>query len=565
MAARSPCTCCYVGAGVAPVSWVSGRRWRALSRELSAWMPKFGSSSACPIATLVKSDCAIQWRCSSRAESMHAAFYWLAPSFPMKPFAMVARIWSSWSARRSGAIDSASTGRADLRAKSSVAAKMPNAPVWASLSACLFLAVAGCATYTPAPLATEPMLAPSVMALKTTDISPRQPLSVSQIAALAVENNADLRAARAQRALAQAQVFSASRLPDPRVNASFLPLVAGVGTTFAWTAGIGEDITSLITLSARERGAKAAAREVDAQILWQEWQLDGQAKLLAVDIIQGEIGLRLLAQAYDLLSELDARLETARSQGLVTLTQAAPITASLQTTRTQADDLARLQLSRRHQLNALLGLAPEIVLSLTDVPDVPLLDAPSVESVIPSIAARRPDLVALQLGYEAQEQKVRAAILAQFPNLVFGVTGGSDNSNVRNFGPQISFTLPIFDGNQGAIAVERATRARLHEEYTARLNNAVGQVRAMLAEIAALIIQRDAIRGELARSDQAADEAAAAFGAGNLDHRSYVDFIITRLNKQVQLINIEQSLFEQQIAIAGLTGAGLPSIESLPE
>jgi outer membrane protein TolC len=451
-----------------------------------------------------------------------------------------------------------------LRIRPSTTTKIRSVRARALFSASLILAVAGCATYTPAPLAKEPMLAQSVTALQPADIAPQQPLSVSQVAILAVENNADLRAARVQRALAQAQVFSAGRLPDPRVTGAFLPLLAGVGTTPAWNAGIGQDITSLITLSAREQGAKAAARQVDAQILWQEWQVNGQAKLLAVDIIEGETGLGVLAQAYDLLSELDARLQTARLQGLVTLTQTAPITASLQTTRTQADDLARLQLSRRHQLNALLGLAPNVTLPLTDVPDVPLLDAPSVERTIPGIASRRPDLVALQFGYEAQEQRVRTAILAQFPNLIFGVTGGSDNANVRNFGPQVSFTLPIFDRNQGAIAIERATRARLHEEYTARLTTAVGQVGAMLSEIAALNIQRDAIRAELTRSDEASDEAAAAFRSGDLDHRSYVDFIMTRLNKQVQLITIEQSLFEQQIAIAGLTGAGLPSIESLP-
>ena len=430
------------------------------------------------------------------------------------------------------------------------------------LSAGLFIAVAGCATYAPAPLPKEPMLAASVTSLHSDAPLSQQPLSVSQVATLALDNNADLRAARAQRALAQAQVFSAGRLPDPRVNASILPLVAGAGTTFAWTAGIGQDITALITLSARERGAKAGARQVDAQILWQEWQVSSQAKLLAVDIVEGESGLRLLTQAYELLSELDARLQTARSQGLLTLSQAAPITASLQTTRTQLDDLARLQLTRRHQLDALLGLAPDVVLPLTDMPDVPVLDAAFVERMLPDIASRRPDLIALQFGYEAQEQKVRTAILAQFPNLVFGVTGGSDNANVRNFGPQVSFTLPIFDGNQGAIAVERATRARLHEEYGARLTSAVGQVRAMLSEIAALIVQRDAIRGELVRSDEAMLEAAAAFRSGDLDHRSYVDFIMARLNKQVQLIAIEQSLLEQQIAIAGLTGAGLPAIET---
>ena len=435
------------------------------------------------------------------------------------------------------------------------------APTRAALAASVFLAVAGCATYTPAPLVKEPMLASAVMALQGADLASQKALSVAEVAILAIENNPDLRAARTQRALAQAQVFSASRLPDPRVNAAILPLVAGVGTTSAWTAGIGEDITSLITLSAREQGAKAAARQVDAQLLWQEWQVSSQAKLLVADVIQGDTGLRFLREAYDRLSQLDTQLQAARSQGLVTLAQAAPITASLQTTRTQLDDLTRLQLSRRHQLNALLGLAPDVALSFADSPDVPLLDATSVEKGLPQIALRRPDLIALQFGYEAQEQRVRTAILAQFPNLVFGVTGGSDNANVRNFGPQVSFSLPIFDGNRGTIAVESATRERLREEYSARLTAAVGQVGAMLSEIAALNLQREAVRSELLRSDQASAEADAAFRSGDLDYRSYVDFIVTRLNKQVQLTNIEQSLFDQEIAIAGLTGEGLPSIE----
>src|SRR5258706_3360243 len=477
-------------------------------------------NSAAPgrAAMRIRSAARISRRSSPHVASMRTAFYWAVRSCPMKPFAMVARTWSSWSARRSGVIDSAAAGRAVLRNKSSMR------DVWArNLRSVSFLVVvSGCATYSPAPLTKEPAFSSSVSALRSEAPLPQQPLSVSQVAILAIENNADLQAARAQRVLAQAQVFSAGRLPDPRVTGAFLPLVAGVGTTPAWIAGIGEDITSLITLSARGRSAKAGAHQVDVQILWQEWQVNGQAKLLAVDIIEGETSLRVLAQAHDLLSELDSRLQTARTEGLVTLAQAAPITASLQTTRTQVDDLARLQLARRHQLNALLGLAPDVTLPLTDVPDVPLLDAPPIECMLPSIASRRPDLVALQFGYEAQEQKVRTAILAQFPNLVFGVQGGSDNANVRNFGPQISFTLPIFDGNQGAIAIERATRTRLHEEYTARLTTAVGQVRAMLSEIAALIIQRDAIVAELTRSDQVAVDAAAALRSGDFDQRSYV-------------------------------------------
>ena len=110
---------------------------------------------------------------------------------------------------------------------------------------------------------------------------------------------------------------------------------------------------------------------------------------------------------------------------------------------------------------------------------------------------RRPDLVALQLGYRAQNAKLRTAILSRFPNLMFGVTGGSDNANVRNFGPQITLELPIFNQNQGNIAIETATRQQLHDEYAARLTAAFGQVRAMMAEIELLSRQLEAVRRDL--------------------------------------------------------------------
>ena len=123
-----------------------------------------------------------------------------------------------------------------------------------------------------------------------------------------------------------------------------------------------------------------------------------------------------------------------------------------------------------------LGLAPEVMLTLNPAPDVPPWNPDAVMAELPVLAKHRPDLVALQLGYRTQNARLRAAILSRFPNLTIGVTGGSDNSNVRNFGPQVTLELPIFNQNQGNIAIETATRQQLHDEYTARLTAAVGQV-----------------------------------------------------------------------------------------
>jgi outer membrane protein TolC len=427
-------------------------------------------------------------------------------------------------------------------------------------TAALCILLAGCASYTPLELTDTPKLAPSLAALRHHDVSVTQPLSIPQVAMLAVENSPDLIATRAQHGVAQAQALQAGLLPNPQITGAILPLVAGVGTTAAWNAGISEDVRTLITLSSTRRAAKASADQVDAQILWQEWQAIGQARLLALDIIEGERTIALLRENRDLLAGRYDKSRHAMQAGNETLTSVAPDLAALQQLTTQLHDQERQQLARRHQLNALLGLAPEVVLTFDQQPNIPLWDPHNIGDVLATVAQRRPDLVALQLGYRAQNAKLRTAILSQFPNLTFGVTGGSDNSNVRNSGPQITLELPIFNHNQGNIAIETATRQQLHDEYTARLTTAVGQIRAMTAEIALLSSQLQNARRELTSTRQIAAQAESAFKAGNIDERTYVDLVGARLTKEQEVVAIEQSALEQQVAIATLVGAGLPAI-----
>jgi outer membrane protein TolC len=422
------------------------------------------------------------------------------------------------------------------------------------------LALAACATAGNLPLPVQPQLASSLSALHHDGVNTATPLTVSGVALLAVQNDPDLRAVRAQHGVAQAQLLQSGLLPNPQVTGAILPLVAGFGTTTAWNAGISEDIRSLITLSSRRRAAKEGAAQVDAQIAWQEWQVIGQARLLAVDLIEGNRSLALLKDNRDLLASRYEKSQRAVAAGNETLSVSTPDFNALQTITTQINDLQRLQLSRRHQLNALLGLAPEVVVPLDGVPDLAAWNPDAVAQALPTFATRRPDLVALQLGYRAQDARLRTAILSQFPNLVFGVTGGSDNANVRNFGPQMSLELPIFNQNQGNIAIERATQQQLHDEYAARLTGAIGQVRAMMAEINLLSHQRETVRRDLAVTQHAAAQADAAFRAGNLDERSYVDLVSARLTKEQEIVTIEQLLLDQQVAIATLIGAGMSPI-----
>ncbi len=428
------------------------------------------------------------------------------------------------------------------------------------LFACwLLAALPGCETYEPLPLDTAPRLLADPAALRHAGLAafdPSRPLDADAFVILAVENNPDLRAGRADHAVAQAQLLQAGLLPNPQIGGNYGSLLSGPGTIDSWGASFSQDIKSLITLSAQRSAAEQEARKVDADLLWQEWQITGKARLLYIDTVEQDKLHDLLLEARSLVAARAEHSRRALAAGDLDLTTAAPDFTAAADLDKQLADLDRQSLSRRHEVAALLGLTPDVALRFAGPITLPPID----EAALPDLAAHRPDLVALQLGYRSQEEKLRGAILAQFPALSFGGAYGSDTSHIQTFGPQITLELPIFNRNQGNIAIERATRAKLHDEYANRLDTARGEVLAMLREQALLAAQTTQVKAALAEASRIAAQAEAAFKTGAIDERSYVDLQMTRLGRQQELVALEQQALEQRAALATLTGTGMPAI-----
>jgi outer membrane protein TolC len=418
--------------------------------------------------------------------------------------------------------------------------------------------LAGCATYQAKPLPEQATSAPSLAQLHGYDAA-AQPFSADTVERLALLNNPDLRSARARHQAAQAQRQQDSVLPNPVVGGSIGYLLSGPGDATAWTASITQDITSLITLKPRREAAKATADEVDASLLWEEWQTIGKARLLVIDLVEGQRQLKLQQQALDLLTQREARITHAVGAGNIDRLTVASDLAAAADARTAVHDLQRRQLDQQQQLAALMGLKPEVAVPLA-VPLTPAdLDAASVRQDADSISRRRPDLVALQLGYRAQEATLRAAVLAQFPPLSIGYDASQDNSRVRNGGPAVSFALPIFDRNQGNVAVTKATREQLHQEYTVRMATSRDEVDALLDQYAQLQRQRQALVPAQDDAVRAAAQARRAWQDGLVDMRNYVDLEVAALNRQAALVAIEQTMLEQQAAVELLVGRGMPT------
>ena len=425
--------------------------------------------------------------------------------------------------------------------------------------AAVLAAVAGCATYAPRPLDTQVAASTSVADLRHAATLPAR-LGIADIERLALDNNPELIAARTQHGLSQAQLRSAGILPNPVFNASYQDVLSGPGMFAALAAGLSQDLKSLITLSSKRHAAQKAGESVDATILWQEWQTVGKARLSAVDLIEGDKQLALLRANAALWHERIGRGRQALAQGDATLATLAPDLAAGSDAQKLADDFERQQQTRRRDLNLLLGLTPQVKLDLSDAVALPDLHVDAIRRDLPSVANRRPDLIALQLGYQAQEEKVRGAVLAQFPLFLLGYAYGRDTSNVRSLGPQLTMDLPVFDRNQGNISQEQATREQLHAEFSARLIAAKSEVDALLADHALLQTQLDSKRQLLVEIDPIATRAEAAYRNGDIDERSYVDLQTTRNAKRQEILALELTLLEQQVAIATLVGAGMPQV-----
>lgn len=295
---------------------------------------------------------------------------------------------------------------------------------------------------------------------------PSDGLDTTEVAMLAVAHNPDLRLARDDLGIARAQAFAAGLLPDPQVGIeSDYPAPGPAGATRAFTYGLSIDMMAILQRGDNLRAADATAAKTDLGLLWQEWQVIAQARQLFAKAVYLDEVMPLFTRQHDLNA---ARYRRVAAAFAVHEQQADSLGAALiamQDADKQLADTQRQRVQVRHDLNALLGVAPSVDLPLTASSTPAPVDPHAVEDALHELPRRRPDLLALEAGYAAQEAKYRGAILAQFPNLTVGFVRTRDTSNVYTSGFQVNLSLPIFNRNRGNVEIEQTVSV----PYAARL------------------------------------------------------------------------------------------------
>jgi outer membrane protein, heavy metal efflux system len=435
----------------------------------------------------------------------------------------------------------------------------------ACVLSCMLLS-AGCATYSPQPLgegqgvrdvsqlsaSTADMPVP---ALRTHRFDPSQGMDSTDVAILAIANNPDLKVLRDQLGIARAQSFAAGLLPDPQIAISqdFLAHKQP-GFTSAYNYGISEDISSLLTRSTRVAAAKSQADQVNLDLLWAEWQTIAQARLLFNQVVSLRAQQQQLAAEQAALAPMDVHVRKALQQGNLTYDGAsAGLNAYADASKRLSDSTIQLH-QAEHDLRLLLGLAPDASLHLIGEPFRISPTQEQVQAALASLPQRRPDLLALQAGYEAQEATLRGAIRAQFPALNLGVDRQRDTSDIVTNGFTLGLTLPLFDRNRGNIAIEKATRQQLKDDYENRVLTTRSDIQQLTADLETLSRQRDQLQAQSTRLDEARSAAETAWKKGLLDWPTYLSIRANALSADMDFIAARDQQSQQAIALETLLG-----------
>ncbi len=442
----------------------------------------------------------------------------------------------------------------------------------------IFLYLSGCAEYKPLPIKPEIVEArlspPTLKTIQSQAKVIRHPilkpvlfdeidgLSPQEAAILAVLVNPSLRTERDRHALASSQLLQAGLLPNPQLSYSLSSPSGGStqGTFNAFGLGLQWNVIALISRSAKIDVANYKLEEVDLAIAWQEWQIAQAARVAVYRLVILSQQVELSLAMHKRLQENLKSVNHAVNESLLTGLDLAAARTALNTANLRLQGFQKQVREQKLLLNRAMGLPPETDIKLQL--NIELSDnvkTVSYEELAKGIENHRLDLMAFRKGYESQESSVRVAIKKQFPKIQIGLTHARDNSELYTVGFGVSITLPIFNRNQGKIAIAQATRQQLFDEYVNRVFLARSNIAQWITNIKSTNSIIQTVNKNLPDLENLVETYRVAMTLGHVNILNYYDAWNSLTLQRINLLALKLQLAELRIALE--ISSGLYNIE----
>ncbi|MHB1661060.1 MAG: TolC family protein [bacterium] len=359
------------------------------------------------------------------------------------------------------------------------------------ISFMFILLLAGCASYSPMPLNKENLnKAFSLDNIKKDPalyykVAFHKPLNLDELAKVAVLNNKALKTYRDSAGIANAQILKARTIPNPNMSLDaarpFMGNIAGAYDPYDIIPSF--NISFLFSRNANIKSATLQAEATRLEIAYKEWQTAEQTKLDAVKLLFLQDAVKNYNEKLYSYKKSYMLIKLLYNKGLSTVTALNMARANLQKAEFSFININKNIKGLKANLKTLLGLPLSYKLNISNIKFK--IKVPS-ETILNKDIKSRLDLEAFKIAYKAQEERLIASILSQFPKMSISTPFSSDNANIQTIGLGINISIPLFDRNQAGIAKETATRKQMFDDYINRLQTARSDINVILYDINAI-------------------------------------------------------------------------------
>ena len=391
---------------------------------------------------------------------------------------------------------------------------------------------AACAHYEPKPLEPEQTLRQfqsrrltdagilarvrAATAPRTADQDAAEPVTWgrAQLLVAALELNPALAESRAQLEQASTALGTARALQNPTVNLAAEYDVSRAGESpWLWGIGTGFLLDTFFSRPKRIDLAQAGIRGAHADFSEALWTVrrDLRTALLAVVIARKrvdalELDVRQRTELVNLARSRVSAGESARSE---------ESQASLELSRAQTswDDAHRLLAEGQGALAAALGVTADALNEITPQwEDLDRLERPdelSLRGLRDQALLSRPDLERAIADYQARDLDLRQQVTSQYLQASLG-PGYTWDHGVRKVTLGASFSLPIFNRNEGPIAEAHAARETAGRHAVTVQANILSQIDAATATYSTALAALERIRRQRTLNESLAASARRA-------------------------------------------------------
>lgn len=291
---------------------------------------------------------------------------------------------------------------------------------------------------------------------------PPRKWSLELLTLVAFHFNADLEAARAKLAAAQAAVTTAGQRPNPTLQ---LPLQRALNPKDGespWTLGLALDIPVETHGKRDYRIAQANHLEAAArlQVANTAWNLRSQLREQLLALGNHSEKVRLLQQQVELDQSLVALLQKRLQEGYISARDLNQQQLALIQSNNELLGARRESRAARIKVAELLGLKSSALDGIElDLAEFVEANPPLPTDQLQSLALlNRADVLEALESYEASQAALQLEVARQYPDVHLG-PGYTLDQGVRKPGFGFSgIELPIFNRNEGPIAEARARR-----------------------------------------------------------------------------------------------------------